>query len=205
LCIVIKVTWIQSNAGRHQLGLHISIVVLALAGSFSELLSRLLVLGSTNALEWMAGSFNLDDWNVTSTANDEIGWRTLEMIDIAISGLLLWIDAVEYLFLSSILILLFFSIRSTSGYRVFGMRFAYFGIFIACLGIIEFAAAIMRFENWGTYSTIGFIINVLNQLILFPVWLVWLGRQLPKAEAMALIRATANENKITENSDSVMT
>jgi hypothetical protein len=202
---VIKVTWIQSCAGTRQMGLHLSIVVLALGGSFSELLSRLLSLGSANALGWMAGSFNLDDWNVTSTANDEIGWRTLQMIDIAINGLLLWIDAVEYLFLSGILILLFFSIRSTDGYKLFGMRWAYFGMFMACLGIVEFACAILRFENWITFSSLGFIINVLNQLFLFPIWLLWLSRQLPKAEAMASSRATVDENKITESSDSVLT
>lgn len=187
------------------MGLHISIVVLALGGSFSELLSRLLALGSFNALGWMAGSFNLDDWNVTSTANDAIGWRTLQMIDIAVNGLLLWIDAVEYLFLSGILILLLVSIRTTEGYKLFGMRWAYFGVFMALLGVIEFACAILRFENWITFSSIGFIINVLNQIILFPVWLIWLGRQLPKAEAMSLSRAAVEENKITESSDSVLT
>ena len=185
--------------------MHISIIVLALGGSFSELLSRLLSLGSTNALGWMAGSFNLDDWNVTSTGNDDIGWRTLQMIDIAVNGLLLWIDAVEYLFLSGILILFFVSIRSSEGYKVFGMRWAYFGAVMACLGVVEFICAILRFENWITFSSIGFIINVLNQVILFPVWLIWLGRQLPKAEAMALSRAKANENKFTESSESVLT
>jgi hypothetical protein len=203
--IVIKVTWIQSNAGTRQMGLHISIIVLALGGSFAELLSRLLSLGSVNALGWMAGSFNLDNWNVTSTENDEIGWRTLQMIDIAINGLLLWIDAVEYLFLSGILILFLISIRSTEGYKMFGMRWAYFGMVMACLGIIEFSCAILRFENWTRFSSLGFIINVLNQIVLFPVWLLWLGCQLPKAEAMALSRATADENKITESSDSVLT
>lgn len=202
---VIKVTWIQSHGGTRQMGLHISIVVLALGGSFSELLSRLLSLGSRNALGWMAGSFNLDNWNVTNTGNDEIGWRTLQMIDIAINGLLLWIDAVEYLFLSGILILFLFSIRSTEGFKLFGMRWAYFGMLMACLGIVEFACAILRFENWITFSALGFIINVLNQLFLFPVWLLWLGRQLPKAEAMAASRATIDENKITESSDSVLT
>jgi hypothetical protein len=153
----------------------------------------------------MAGSFNLDNWNVTNTGNDEIGWRTLEMIDIAISGLLLWIDAIEYLCLSAILILLLVSIRNSQGYKLFGMRWAYFGLVMACLGIIEFAAAILRFENWGTFSAIGFFINVLNQLFLFPIWLIWLGRQLPKAEAVALTRPANDEHKITESSDSVLT
>ena len=189
------------------MGLHITVVVLALGGSFSELLARLLALGSNNALTWMASSFNLDDWKVMTTnstngnIDDMIGWRTLEMIGIAFSGMLLWIDAVEYLFLSGIFIILAFSIRTDN--QLFGMRWAKFGVVLAVLGIFDFAAAILRFERWGTFSVIGTLINILNQLILFPIWLIWLGRQLPKAEETrnAAKRATLE----TESVDSMVT
>ena len=207
LCTVIKVAWIQSNYGTRMMGLHITIVVLALGGSFSELLSRLLSLGSNNALSWMASSFNLNDWDVVTNStdgdlNDMIGWRTLQMIGIATSGLLLWIDAVEYLFLSGILILFAFSIQTDN--QLFGKRWAKFGLIMAALGIIEFAVAILRFENWGVFSTAGALINILNQLILFPVWLVWLGRQLPKAEEAR--NAAKNTNNVeTESADSMLT
>jgi hypothetical protein len=207
----VKVAWIQSNFGTRMMGLHISVVVLALGGSFAELLSRLLALGSNNALAWMASSFNLDDWNVmvasnsttNGNLNDEIGWRTLQMIDIAVSGLLLWIDAMEYLFLAGILILLAFSIRTDN--QLFGKRWARFGVLMAVLGIIEFTFAILRFENWGLFSTFGALINILNQLVLFPVWLIWLGRQLPKAEEERDAAKNASANAVTESSDSMLT
>ena len=211
ISIVVKVAWIQSNFGTRMMGLHISVVVLALGGSFAELLSRLLALGSNNALAWMASSFNLDDWNVAVASNsttngnlnDEIGWRTLQMIDIAVSGLLLWIDAMEYLFLAGILILLAFSIRTDN--QLFGKRWARFGVLMAVLGIIEFAFAILRFENWGLFSSLGALINILNQLVLFPVWLIWLGRQLPKAEEERDAAKNASANAVTESSDSMLT
>ena len=211
ISIVVKVAWIQSNFGTRMMGLHISVVVLALGGSFAELLSRLLALGSNNALAWMASSFNLDDWNVmvasnsttNGNLNDEIGWRTLQMIDIAVSGLLLWIDAMEYLFLAGILILLAFSIRTDN--QLFGKRWARFGVLMAVLGIIEFAFAILRFENWGLFSSLGALINILNQLVLFPVWLIWLGWQLPKAEEERDAAKNASANAVTESSDSMLT
>jgi hypothetical protein len=206
--IVIKVAWIQSNNGTRLMGLHITVVVLALGGSFSELLARLLALGSNNAMTWMASSFNLNDWNVTTTStdgnlDDMIGWRTLEMISIAISGLILWIDAVEYLFLSGILVIFAFSIRKDN--ELFGMRWAKFGLILAVLGIINFAVAILRFDNWGAFSATGALINILNQLILFPIWLVWLGRLLPKAEEARNVAKNAAAQVVTESSDSMLT
>jgi TctA family transporter len=191
------------------MGLHITVVVLALGGSFSELLSRLLALGTNNALTWMASKFNLDDWDVMTDStdngnvvNDMIGWRTLQMIDVAMSGLLLWIDAVEFLFLSGIFIILAFSIRTDN--QLFGMRWAKFGLVLAILGIIDFITAILRFEKWGLFSTVGGLINTFNQLILFPIWLIWLGRQLPKAEE---VRNAAKNTAaaVTESSDSMLT
>lgn len=190
------------------MGLHITVIVLALGGSFAELSSRLLALGGSNALSWMASKFNLDDWDVmtNSTSNggnvdDMIGWRTLQMIGIAFSGLLLWIDAVEYLFLSGVLIILAFSVRTDN--QLFTRKWAKLGIVMAILGILQFAFAILRFENWGAFSVLGALINILNQLILFPVWLIWLGRQLPKAEAAR--NAEKNVNVVTESSDSMLT
>jgi hypothetical protein len=183
-----------------------------LGGSFSELLGRLLALGSSNVLGWMAGSFNLDSWNVTDTTNtsdvvnDFIGWRALQMIDLVVGGLLLWIDAIEYLFLSGILILLAISIQSSQGSQLFGKRWAYFGIIMAALGIIDFATSILRFDNWGIFSGIGFVINVVNQVFLFPIWLIWLGKQLPKAEAMTLTRDTKDDNhSVTQSSEGELT
>ena len=196
------------------MGLHITVVVLALGGSFAELASRLLALGGNNALTWMASSFNLDDWDVMTNnsttsfssnggnLDDMIGWRVLEMIGIAMTGLILWIDAVEYLFLSGILIILAFSVRTDN--QLFTRKWAKLGVVLAVLGILDFALAILRFESWGVFSTIGGLINILNQLILFPVWLIWLGRQLPKAEATRSAEKNVSA-VVTESSDSMIT
>lgn len=200
---VIKVAWIQSNGGTRMMGLHISIVVLALGGSFAELLSRLLALGVNNALGWMSTSFNLENWGTNSTGEDDnIGWRTLEMIDIATSGLLLWVDSIEYLFLSAVLTLFVISIKKDN--ELFTMRWAKYGSIMAIFSMIEFITAILRFKSWGAFSSIGYLINVVFQLFLFPIWLIWLGKQLPIAEQATIRRLTTAskppEGTISEDS-----
>lgn len=198
---IIKVAWIQSCGGSRQLGVHVSIAAFAVGGSICELLSRLLYIGSMDAMEWLSTDFNLANWTSVDS-NDQIGWRTLGMIQIAVSGLMLWIDAVEWLFLTGIFMLLFASVRNDSkGDRVFAMRWAYFGLFLAMLGIVEFAASLLRFQSWRTFSTIASGIGGLNRLFLFPIWLVWLGRQLPKAEAMVTMRLNESQSKCGRRDD----
>jgi hypothetical protein len=94
------------------------------------------------------------------------------------------------------------SIKSNN--QLFVMKWAKLGFAMAILGIIEFAVSILRFKNWGLFSALGILINIVNQLILFPVWLIWLGRQLPKAEAARCGEKDENA-AITENSDSALT
>lgn len=201
-CIpILKVAWVQTSAAAHRnhrmVGLHAAVAALALGGSISELLSRLIHVGSGNALEWMARDFNLDHW-AGENSNDGTGWRTLEMISITSGGALLWIDAIEYLFLFGILTLLFVSVRQSEK-RLFTMGLARLGALIAFLSILDFAFAILRFQNWRTFGTIEFALNLFNRFLLFPIWLLWLARQLSKAE-------TAQEEETNKaNSDLELT
>ena len=57
---------------------------LVLCGGIVELLARLLTVGMTNASQWLAKSFNLEDW--TQEGGDGTGGRVLEMIHVVTSG-----------------------------------------------------------------------------------------------------------------------
>jgi hypothetical protein len=49
LCIpILQVAWILSRAGKRRLGLHVSIALLTLCGSLTELVSRLMTIGMYN-------------------------------------------------------------------------------------------------------------------------------------------------------------
>jgi hypothetical protein len=85
LCVpVMQFAWIQSQHGKRQLGLHSLLVALALGGSLSEMIARLMLVGLNSTAKWIASSFNLDSW--TSEGDDKIGWRVLEMVHLMTSG-----------------------------------------------------------------------------------------------------------------------
>ena len=78
---------------------------MGICGGIIELLARLLTVGMTNAAQWLAKDFNLDDWD---SEGDGTGWRVLEMIHIVTRGMVLWIDAFEALALLGIAIVIFY-------------------------------------------------------------------------------------------------
>lgn len=209
---------------------------MAIAGSIIELLARLMTVGMTNASEWLARDFNLDDWD---TQGDGTGWRVLEMIHIVTRGMTLWIDAFESLALFGIVALIFYSVMAEPKYKMkrsasqsivvngesseddgadaasgtsgstasttapastsppqsafaavstkvpikptFTKCFAWFGLFIGTLAIVDFLADVLRFVDWKFFGRIAMATNVLLGAIFLPIWLLCLARQLPMA------------------------
>jgi hypothetical protein len=183
---VVQVAWIQSYSGTRQIGVHVTVAALALGGSLTEFIARLLIIGTSAAGEWLARDFNLDNWT-GEDSNDKIGWRTLQVVHLVVQGMTLWVDAVEWLALLGISVLLFVSIHSEKE-RLLSMPWASVGLVMGLLALIDFAADILRLESWRTFSEIAFWITMLNRLVLLPVWLVWLGYQLPSAKELAATR-----------------
>ena len=87
---IVQLAWALSRGGKRSVGVHAAIATFALAGCFSELISRLLVFGSWTCAEWIATSFNLDYWvpeYITQGKADMIGWRALEVTFIITEGM----------------------------------------------------------------------------------------------------------------------
>jgi hypothetical protein len=185
---MLQVVWVQSVSGTRQLALHVTVVVLAFGAATTELIGRVLYTGSTNAAQWLAKDFNLDNW-LSEDSNDEIGWRTLEMIHVVVRGMLLWIDALEWLALFGISMLLFVSIQTQKDHLL-GRRWALFGVILGLFSIVDFAADVLRLESWRSFSEIAFVTTAINRVILIPGWLFWLGYQLPQAKALARKQST---------------
>lgn len=82
---------------------------MAICGGMIELLAHLLTVGMTNASQWLARDFNLNDWDSTA---DGTGWRVLEMIHIVTMGMLLWVDAFEAVALFGIAVVMFYSVTT---------------------------------------------------------------------------------------------
>jgi hypothetical protein len=179
---IIQLAWILSQRGSKSLWLHIAIAILALVGSFTEWISRLLYIGSSMATELLVKEFNLDNW-VSSNSGDGVGWRSLEVTHIVTSGLILFIDAFEWIALCLILILVHISVRR---WRVhdsvtFGACWNSIGLFIALLSLLDFVSEILRLDGFKLFGQIAFWYAAANRLILLPLWLLMLGCRLPYA------------------------
>ena len=88
---------------------------MVICGGIIELLAHLLTLGMTNASQWLARDFNMNDWNSIA---DGTGWRVLEMIHIATLGMILWVDTFEAMALLGIVIVIFYSVVTEEQFMV---------------------------------------------------------------------------------------
>jgi hypothetical protein len=103
-----------------------------------------------------------------------------------LEGLILWIDAFEWLALFGIFVLMFVSVWSMKGslvYCPFGRKWACFGLCIGVLCMVDFAADVARFVSWRFFEKLALAISILNTVLFIPLWLLELARQLPKARA----------------------
>jgi len=191
----------NNNNNIRLLGVHVAVAVLAVGGSITELIARLMFIGTTSVGNWLAKDFNLDTWTTDGNAQqgneDMIGWRTLEMIHLMTRGLVLWIDAAEWLFLSAIFTLLYVSVFSTVG-SPFTRSWARLGLAIAALAFVDFSSEVLRLKSWMTFSFVSIIISYVSRLLCMPIWLLWLGRQLHR------IGQQRNEEESKSSSSSPM-
>jgi hypothetical protein len=86
---IIQLAWALSRGGKRKIGVHAAIAAFALAGCFSEVISRLLLFGSWSSSNWISKTFNLDYWipdEISQGTADRIGWRSLEVTYIITEG-----------------------------------------------------------------------------------------------------------------------
>jgi len=180
---VIHLAWILSQGGRKWISLHIAIAILVLTGSLTEWISHVLYIGASLSSELLAQEFNLSNW-ITTSSEDEIGWRTLEITHIVTYGFISAIGAIEWLFLSFVMTLIHISVkrwrRNVDG-TTFGACWNALGLFIALMCILEFIAEVLRLDGFITFGQIAFWYSGVNRLILIPTWLILLGLRLPYA------------------------
>lgn len=178
---MIQAAVILSRGGTRQLSTHISIGVLILAGCGMEFLARFMHLGIAKWGYWLSTEYNLSNW-ASPTSNDNIGWRTLEVSHLVNYGAVIWIDSFEFLCLGFALILFYASVNTLPpDGPVLTRGLAGFGLFIGLFSIADFIAGVLRLKDWSTFRTLTMLISVINRLVLLPIFLLVLGRQLPFA------------------------
>jgi len=117
---IIQAAWVLSRGGKRKVGAHMLLAGLAICGGIVELLARLMIIGMTNSMFWLARDFNLGYWNNADNGSNEAdgtGWRVLETIHIVARGISLWVDAFEGLALFGIVVLLFYSVAKEPKFK----------------------------------------------------------------------------------------
>jgi hypothetical protein len=186
---ILQVSWILSERGTKNISLHATTFFLSVAGGMCVLVVNLISVGTHTALAQIVYAFNLDNWNLevtekdNSTNGDAVGWRVLELIRMVVDGMGRWLSAFEWICISTIFTIFFFSVlsdnRSLSGGVGFGSKWASLGLVIAFIGIFEFFASIETLWASETWRNFTLFVTVLNTLILIPAWLIVLGLALP--------------------------
>jgi len=209
---VLQLCWILSLGGRRAIATHTTMAVLCVVGSFTEFLSLLFMIGMSNATAWATKNLNLSTWTDTSIGTDMIGWRVLELNIYMYSGMVLWVDTFEWFAMFVILLLAYVSTRrlmTTEGNNnisfAFGKVWAHLGLFISLMSLIEFGIKTIGTLTWGPIGLIAALLSIANRLILFPLWLCLLSKQLSVAANSVEITKSHNNistPSITINSDS---
>jgi len=174
-----RFAWLQSRGGTHRMGTHTALACFACAGAFFEGIDTLMILGSEATCDWLQTSFELG-----YGADGAGGWRALEIAWMTSQGTRLWVDAIDWLFLSLSLVLVARSVwlSERDGASVFSPKWAALSAAIGSLALVDFVAETARFAgDWRDFSIAAAFISMLNSLVLLPVWILWLGVELPRA------------------------
>ena len=196
---IIQLTYALSMGGKHMLGLHVAIGALTIAGTTTEFFSHVMFVGAMTTMEWIADDFNLDYWinTIGSSQADGIGWRSLEVTFISIRGCLMWVNAMEWLFLGFILFLLFVSIRLSSG-RI-SMAFGWYCLFLSIICFVDFSFEVLRFKSWLTFAKLSLGVTVLSRFLFWPIWYLFLGSHVARLCSQEPGQLTSSTNNDTND------
>lgn len=190
---IVQVAWILSNGGRRHLTSFTAICLLGVSGGLCELIANLMTVGLRTVERWIYNSFNLHSWG---NENDGSGYRVLELIHLMTNGMTIWVDALEWMCMFFIMVILFFMIRYEVNYNnsAFGTKFAGLGLAIGFLGLFEFIAELLRLRAFRVFAEVSLAISIINTWILLPIWLVVLGKQLSIVKTSFVDWTTMDQN-----------
>jgi hypothetical protein len=187
---IVQMAWVLSKRGTHSMPCNVGIIIFTLAGCWSKWFSAIFWNGIYLSLTTLAANFNLDEWlSSEQTASfgidgeDGIGFRVLEVNYLVFRGLVLIVNAVEWLCLFVIFILTFMSVLEwrKEDTTSFGGKWNALGLFIGLLAGIQFVLEIVGVEGVGLAWLFFILYSALNRLVLIPLWIITLGFQLPIA------------------------
>jgi len=188
---VCQTAYLLSAGGKRMLGLHVSIAALVLAGSMAELLTHLMTIGFNSSIRWVVSRFNLTDWGVSQSGNDGVGWRVIEILQIVGKGMILWVDAFEWMALALITFFIALSIKSNvKANPTFTPLFSRLSVGLAIFSFLSFSTTVFKLSDVFIWFPLSISLTAVTMLILLPIWLFLLSGYLPAAKAKLEITQT---------------
>lgn len=93
------------------------------------------------------------------------------------------------------MVLIYYSVGTTpENKQIFGKTWSTLGLVIAFLSFIDFAADVLRLEEWITFTIFALIVSVINTVFLLPAWVIMMGRVLPRSMPPYVERAEDGVN-----------
>lgn len=172
---------------------------------FTQGIDALMTLGSESTMFWISREFDLNYGNpdavgelanATASSSEGYGWKALEVTYLVSQGTRLWVDAVDWFFLSVLLLLVHRSV--SHGQRgqpaAFPLNWARLGLLVGALALVDFLASCAKFAvDWRDFSTLASGLSVVNAVVLLPAWLLWLGVHLPRARTRAFAALASSD------------
>lgn len=115
------------------------------------------------------------DYSNQDYDEDGLGWKTLELLNAVSNGMISIIDWVEYILIAAIMVTLFFAVRRGAALP---KKLTYFGLVIAVISCLQLIMAIAAVDTWSVSNRIATALMAINQVVLLPIWLVWIGVQM---------------------------
>jgi|EP00945_MAST-04E_sp_MAST-4E-sp1_P008428 hypothetical protein len=140
--------------------------------------------------DWMS------TWSIMEpTASKSIQFiQVLEMMYLMQRFETMFLFTADYFFLG---ITFFVLSRAQIAQNAFSKKHAYLGYACFVLSFLNFIFDLARVASWGVFMIPSFLTRAIVGVILFPIWLVWLGcslRSTPKSELSSLLFGTSGGN-----------
>ena len=152
-----------------------------------------MILGANATCDWVASDFDLD-WATGSSVGEVAdgtggsGWKVLEITWLSTQGNIIWVDTGLWLALACALFLIHHVVATaaeTGSQSIFPIRWARFGSVTGFFCLLDFLSHMLQWA-WGRFWFVSALLSLLNATVLLPIWLVWFGLLLPKAQQEGL-------------------
>ena len=175
--VSIPVSLFADKFGRHSSEGRVLQAIFVIVAMF-ETMDMIMTAGSLSTANWISGWPPLSNKMAVTNHTSDGGFGAVQSLEISYrmaQSRRVWLDAVDSLFLSFGFYIMGRLIKHHA-VHLSNTRLGVYCIFLSILTIAEFLISGLRYVDWRVFMILEIIVKLVIQLILFPIWLWWLGK-----------------------------